>query len=292
LSHDIERSLFSSGRQNYLHEVDLANSRLDILGHEKSFSHTKSENRRRNYQRLVKGRKSCRDDSLVLLADLDVSRIYRDSLNLDFYNSKDSFGGMFFNRTFFSSNIIERMHGEYREDEVVEIELLNEILCHGDKEIGESEEMIFASGSKQEVMSLLLSLILNVKEKGRGIENCGEESRKIQVYLSKTPDGRLRIMNETNYDELELKKIQYCLKKEPKNEESGITLWALNACINRAFVCYVREGLAKGENCQNFLSLLTRGELDIKLNIKKEGSKKFFSYELPVFRELYERKEK
>lgn len=293
LSNDIEKSLFSAGKQNYLHEIDLANSRLSVLNREKSYSHTKGENRIRNYKRLAEGGESSRHDSLVLLSDLNVSRIYRDSLNRDFYQRPDPFGGMQLKMDLFAQEILEQMHGEYSDTGPIPIKVYNETKIKGDRVIEPNESLIFPADGEQEVMSLLLALILNVKERGRGIKR--EQAKAIPIYFSKTPEGTLRILNETNCDEAELDKIRNCLCQEPINEESGITLWSLSACIRRALVCYVRKELEQIENKEamiginNFLKRLTENAFEIKLNIENIEKSNYFSYELPILWELYDK---
>lgn len=294
LSSDIEKSLFAAGKQNYLHEVDLANSRLSVLNREKSYIHTREENRTRNYKRLVEGGKSSRHDSLVLLADLNVSRIYRDSLNKEFYQRTNVVDDKYMEMEFTKQEIHERMHGAYSEDEPVVIKISIESKITGDRPLQEKEKLIFFNDSEQDVMSLLLALILNVKEWGREIKS--EQENVISVFLSKTSEGVLRILNETNCDEVELDKIKNCLHKEPTNEESGITLWSLNACIRRAIVCYLCRELeriedreTKIEKINRFLRHLTENTFEIKLDIKQLEGNRYFSFELPILWELYDK---
>lgn len=302
LSYDIEQSLFSAGKQNYLHEIDMANSRLSMLDRNKSMIHAKEENRVKAFDRLINTRSKCAikqdsgtkgtesDDALVLLADLNVSRIYRRSLNKSFYQleSSEEFGDLVIDWNVFGNcEIKEQMHG----DEENHVTVKFDVQVSTDKKIFNTEKTIFRDTRKQEILSLLLALILNVKENGRGIDE-GETRNKI-IFVSKTERGTVRILNKTNLDSIEIDRIKKCLSQEPAGEESGITLWSLNCCIKRAIVGYVRQMLEREDidGVKHIAQRLTAGDFEIKLEVKPIDDQYYFSYELPILRELYESKE-
>lgn len=83
LTSDVENYL--DGKQNYFHETELAASRLNVLERGKSISHTNEKKRNENFKKIVKRQDLKKDNTLVLLADINVSRMYRQSLNESFY---------------------------------------------------------------------------------------------------------------------------------------------------------------------------------------------------------------
>lgn len=106
-------------------------------------------------------------------------------------------------------------------------------------------------------MSLLLAMILNVKEKGRGKVS---DEQKICVYISKSGNGTLHILNETDCEETVLRRVRGCLEQEPFSEESGITLWTLNSYLKRVKSAWAGLILAKmsGDNIDQIAELLNR----------------------------------
>lgn len=284
LSNDVENCL--AGKQNYLHETELANSRLSVLQREKSSSHTKEENRINNFNHLMKGVKPRKDDTLVLLADLDISRIFRNSLNREFYHETDVSDVLQWDA--FSSiikpDIYEGMHGNNSH-----IAVRKRPILPGDKMLKREDEIIIAKERGQELMSILLALILNVKEKGRGKVN---NSNKFKVYISKSQNGMLHILNETECEKTALQRVRGCMEQEPVNEESGITLWALNSYIKRVKVAFANEILSKMrpdnmDAVANALKRLTGQEFALNVEIVEAGGKRYFLYEVPVMRQKY-----
>lgn len=285
LSNDVEKCL--AGKQNYFHETELANSRLNVLQREKSFSHTKEENRINNFKSIVGGNPPERDDTLVLLADLDVSRTFRSSLNREFYHELNAPGkvewGTF--SKFLKEDICEGMHGN-----TLPIIVNRQPILKEDQKLAEKDEIIISYKREQELMSIILALILNVKEKGRGKAN---EKGEIEVYVSKSANGMLHILNETDCEKTALQRIKGCMEQEPASEESGITLWALNSYIKKVKVAcasQIVEQMSK-ENINKAaaaLKRLTESEFELKVEIVEEQKKRYFRYEIPILRQKYE----
>lgn len=285
LSNDVENSL--AGKQNYFHETELANSRLNVLQREKSSSHTKEENRINNYEHIVAGNPPQSDDTLVLLADLEVSRTFRNSLNKEFYHEFNVPGTVEWRDSgnLLKKNIYEGMHGN-----TLPIIIKNEPILMGDQSLEETDKIIISHKGQQELMSILLALILNVKEKGRGKEN---EAHQIEVYVSKAQNGMLHILNETDCERTALQRIRGCTEQEPVSEESGITLWALNsyikklkvACANQIVEKMSAEGI---DRAMTALKRLTGSEFALNVEITEMAEHRYFLYEVPILWQKYE----
>lgn len=283
LASDIEGYL--DGKQNYFHETELANSRLNVLERDKSISHTNEKNRNDNFKRIVKGQAPKKDNTLVLLADLNVSRIYRHSLNKAFYLSSPELTGMRWDdeNSLLTRAIEEEMHGSS-----AIIEIRNRAILEEERML-EEDELIVIRDREQELMSLLLAMILNVKEKGRGKE---DREHRICVYINKAENGMLHILNETDCEETVLQRVKECLEQEPISEESGITIWTLNSYIKKIKVAYAERVLSKmtGGNINKIseiLNRLTSEEFEIKVVIREVDHTRYFLYELPVLRQQY-----
>lgn len=284
LTSDVEDYL--EGKQNYFHETELAKSRLNVLERDRSISHTKEKMRRENFKKIVKGQDPKKDNTLVLLADLNVSRMYRQSLNKSFYDELNEPEGMRWkdeNNLLLRNEIVEELHGNS-----TTIGILNSSVLTGDHPLKEDDEFIVLKEREQELMSLLLAMILNVKEKGRGKEGDG----KFCVYISKSENGILHIASETDCEESALKSVRACLEQEPFSEESGITLWTLNSYLKKVKSAWAKLILEKmhGDNIDQIIALLnhlTDETFQINVTIKEENDKRYFLYELPVLRQQY-----
>lgn len=284
LSNDVENCL--AGKQNYFHETELANSRLNVLQREKSFSHTKEENRINNFKSIVEGKEPQRDDTLVLLADLDVSRIFRNSLNKEFYHELNAPGGIEWGdfSNFLKEDICEGMHGN-----TLPIIIKKQPILDGDQNLQEKDEIIISHKRQQELMSILLALLLNVKEKGRGKAN---EAHILEVFLSKSSNDMLHILNETECEKTALQRVKGCMEQEPVSEESGITLWALNCYIKKIKVACANQIIERmnGSNinkASEALKCLTGKEFELNVEIREVGEKRYFLYEVPILRQKY-----
>lgn len=97
-----------------------------------------------------------------------------------------------------------------------------------------NDGLVIMNGHEEQMTALLLTLILNVKEEGRGI--CSENDI-MDVYLVVSRDNMLRISNETKCED----DMMSCLEREPVNEERGITVWTMNCYIKRMKVAFIRE---------------------------------------------------
>lgn len=282
MTNDVEQYL--EGKQNYLHETELATSRLSVFEREKSLSHTKETSREETFDSIIKNGVSALNDTLVLLADLNVSRVFRYSLNKWFYHETKMPTGLQWKdcKTLLEGSIEEKMHG------IGAVEIQNKAVLEGDQQLQDTDEFAMIPKMQRELMSLLLLVILNVKEKGRG-KSTGD---KIQVYMSRAGNGTLHILNRTECKKNVLKKVCACLEQEPASEESGITLWTLNCYIKKLKAAYAGQAIAQmkedtSESCKDALKDLTGEEFQIKLDIRESDDESYFLYEIPILRQQY-----
>lgn len=294
LSNEIERSLFDAGMQNYLREIDLTKSQLDVLKREKSTVHTKETNRIGRLREQAGGTAAKQHDALVLLSDLQVSKLYRNSLEKEFYAPENTLNEWKW------SNVPKILKGEIKieEDmhsaikENIKVQIHNKDVFGDGRAINDDDSLVTINGQKEHMTALLLATILNVKEEGRGI--C-DANGIMDVYLQVTGEQMLRISNETECKE-DINDMEKCLEREPVNEESGITLWTLNCYIKRIKVAFIRDRINRATSKEELLEVvryakkLMSKEFCVRMNLKYNvEKKKCFCYELPILWAKYEK---
>lgn len=292
LSNEIERSLFRAGMQNYLREIDLAKSQLDVLKREKSTVHMKEANRIGRLREQAGGTAAKQHDALVLLSDLQVSKMYRESLEKSFYAPEDTFTAWKWCHIpqILKDVIEEDMHGAAKETANVHIHNQN-IFLDG-QALNDDDCLVIMNGHDETMMALLLALILNVKEEGRGIRHA---DGVMDVYLEVTDEQMLRISSETECKE-DIDDMMKCLEREPANGESGITVWTLNCYIKRMKVAFIRDRISRAtskeelQGALEYAKKLMSKEFCVRMSLKYDDKKrKWFSYELPILWEKYEK---
>ncbi len=290
LSNEIERSLFEAGMQNYLREIDLTKSQLNVLKREKSTVHTKETNRIGKLQEQSGGKSAREHDALVLLSDLQVSKLYRNSLEKDFYAPENTFARWEWKEApqILKGIIKEDMHSMAKD---IDVHVHNQKIFSDGRPLNNEDSLVVMNGHEEQITALLLALILNVKEEGRG--RCNENGT-MDVYLEVTDKQTLRVSNETQCEE-DVNDMMSCLEREPVNEESGITVWTLNCYIKRIKVAFIRDRIIKAasreelEGAVNYAKMLMSDDFCVSMSLKYDDKKrKCFCYEIPILWEKYE----
>ena len=158
-----------------------------------------------------------------------------------------------------------------------------------EKQLDDQDCLLADSKSCHEFLSLLLSLFLNAKKEGRGIVE--DKSGCVEVYLSKTKDGMLRVTHRNHCEDITLQQIKRSLNRQPDNENSGITLWSLNSYLKRELVNIARICLKEVKDAGEVERVLQKigcildpgGEFRIRPGAKGD----VLWYELPVLWEKY-----
>ena len=292
LANEIERSLFEAGMQNYLREIDVTKSQLDVLKREKSMVHMKEANRIGKLREQAGGTAAKQHDALVLLSDLQVSKLYRESLEKNFYTPENTLKEWKWSHIpkILKDVIDEDMHSVVKDN--IKVRIYNQKRFSDGRVLKDNDCLVIINGHDEPMTALLLALILNVKEEGRGRSN---ENDIMDVYLDVTDKQMLRISNETECmeDENDLMK---CLEREPINEESGITMWTLNCYIKRIKVAFIRKKINSVTSREelskaiDYAKMLMSEEFCVRMKLKYDDEKrKNFCYELPILWEKYEK---
>ncbi|MBD5545762.1 MAG: hypothetical protein HDR01_16355 [Lachnospiraceae bacterium] len=297
----LNEKIFSDNDGGQLYEL-ITNSRdLRMSNRSKANSHTKNDVRLKQYEQVCdakKYQKYYRCNVLTLLADLNVSEIYRKSLKKDYYldscnvtTIKWEAGDSIFNKEipFYCTR------GKFLEP--LEIQVLPEKKFDGDEEIGYTDELLCynVANAGREVYLLLYSLILNAGVEGRS----SVTDDKVKVYLSKTKQGDLRMANLAGWDKRKAEEINKELKHPPANEEDGISLWSMSRYIKGIICSIMHESYNKlTENIERCkakdileykgnIEKLLGSDFEVKADWIKCGEELYFSLEIPILAERY-----
>ena len=315
----MNETAFSSSAIHYLYDIITAESNAIKLSYYKSFSHTPEDIRKQQYSDMVRSEreKYFQSHVITLLSDLRVSENYRSGLKKDYYsgNLKVCYGQLFGERSIFQKindfYVVDGMTQEH-----VRINIHREALAgeEGSGQIIESDVVVpddkeiafkgYANGI-DDLLLLIMALIENAASKGK--TEIGENREKIvNVYLSKTEDGDLRIMNEV-YKEGDLEKVRFFMSRPPQPKD-GISIWSVSRYLLSLECSIIRDLLKKideslkekdaedtSQNRESIVNLYYKAEelLDnlpeTQVDYIKSGEKIYFSIKLPVMAEKIRR---
>ncbi len=315
LREQLNKSVFNEDVIDYLFELMLADEKGMLYELDRALTHTKENVRRVQIHELSReeDKEEYRSFVLTLLSDLQVSRIYRESLKEDFYHKR-------VNLHVHPRKKIFSIYHEGRPLAVVDQEELSRCVylylefpegsqCRtGEYKLGEEENFLtyaVASGA-DDVCLLLTALIMNAAGARRGIGKNDEKhegAKKIVVYLTKTEGGSLRIANRCDHMERSVEEINRGLKYPPKRNE-GISLWSMSRYIKsiiatrldnwiyeikRTFHCFGSKEEIQEEirHLKNSIEKLLGGEYDVKVGTTVEDDVQYFYMDIPILAEKY-----
>lgn len=298
----LNEKIFNNNNGGQLYEL-ITNSRdLRMSNRSKALSHTKNDVRMKQYEQVCnkeKYQQYYQSNILMLLADLNVSEIYRKSLKKDYYLDNCDVKLIKWDDT--TSIFRKGMDFYYIADKFPQpilIEVCFDKKIAEDEEIGGREELLCynVANAGREVYLLLYSLILNAGVVGRSRIN----NNKVTVYLSKTQNGDLRIANPAGQNQRNIKEINEELKYPPTNEEKGISLWSMSRYIKGIIYSILQashEELSSHlEYCtsqdineyRKRIEQLLDDEFEVKASWKLCGDEYYFSLEVPVLAGKYQ----
>lgn len=311
LSKELGKKVFGRKQLEYLKEAVNANRNLKIYHHQKTFSHTTDEVQKRQFAIIQDSFNITEDDidkdsynsyrssNLRFLADMNVSNIFRRSLEKEFYQSSLTLSKMDWND---DKNLLNGdrkiVIRQGNNKPFLDIIIKNEKLFEGDEQILPENKLWVYENAENEMILLLVSLILNVVDKAQGDYRGVVENDSINVILSKTRNGGLRISNKTTLDKEAVDRAKDCLQREPGAQERGISLWSMQAYIRRIISAFVFQLYEKEQHfrveseiaCRQ-LEILMGDNFGINVGIDKVNGDSYFWYEIPVFCEKYEEME-
>lgn len=315
-------NIFSKKNRVHLHQLLIAGKDALVYNQEKAHSHTKTGTRKSQYNDLRGKAKEAwiySSHVMTLLADLKVSDTYRQSLKdsyydrvanmmkvvkcsevLGIYGKEDSFyaieegGGSRVSITVITDNSVQKIFSD-------------------DIELNEDDEIICSSVSSgtSDLQLLIHALILNAAMPERGVGESESKSNNDmdirKVYLSKTANGDLRILNQTNEVDIDIDKINKALKYPLRDEAQGISLWSIsrylrvlkNICMEKYLheaeyvLCLSKETETNLCIFRNKMRVyLEENPIEVKCGVKVitdgQEKKKYFFTEVPIFKNRYD----
>lgn len=312
----LNETAFSGNAIHFLYDIVTAESNAIKLSYYKSFSHTPEDIRKQQYSDIVRDNrdKYFRSHVVTLLSDLRISENYRSGLKRDYYagDLKVHYGKLFGERSIFNSlknfYVIDGMTQEHIRINIHRYELAMEKerrVIESDVIIPAEQEIAFRgyTNGLDDLLLLLIALIENAASKGKA--ETGEDGHEVDVYLSKTEDGNLRIMNEV-YEEGDLERIRFFLLNPPQPKD-GISIWSVSRYLIAMECSLIKEKINKlndylkneggytSQKKEDVVNLYYETKKmfnclpEVKVKYLKAGEKIFFSIELPVMAECLRR---
>lgn len=249
---------------------------------------------------------------LTLLKDLQVSDVYRPSLHRKYYCRDLKISSFTWEKT-----AIE-FDKQYTEFYVVATSLFNyiklsvytkQVWIQGDAPLQFDNKLLAFSmlDGVRTPFLIILALIMNAAVEGRAETVTLEEDSKIasvNIYLSRTPEGDLRILNFSNSDGKSVEQIRREMLSPP-GPDAGISLWSMSRyiksiistlaanCLNKYRETLTTHSAEEQKDLlvelRSFLVDLLSERYMIKVNRGTIGDRKYFSVEIPILAEKYEK---
>ena len=316
-SYQLNSMVFNVNNTEFFLELVAASKNLSYSLGRKVLTHTPYMTRMQQYQQIDKetgnedaDKENRRGDLIMLLADLNISEHYRDSLRREYYIREVSFtttpwgteNPVFRNKFPCHLNVpIGEM--ESRTEIVVYNNGFN--YTNGPTDTQEYHEQGIAPADPvicykvanpgREMFLMLYLLVTNSAVK----ERCEKSDNKINVYLSKTVENELRISSKLNKSEMpEGSEIEDdALLDIPPFDEEGISIWSLSRYLKSYAATVINSKLRDLEERE----LITEDELaqlkDVmeqlpdKVKVRSEekyvDGEKYFTVVVPILAEKY-----
>ena len=299
----ISDNVFNRSNSNLYYELVDTGKKLLFNTRSKAHSHTANDIKLKQYGHISmeEGDIECfRSDVLMLLADLNMSEYFRKSFSRSYYINEIRLKSAAWDSDVSIFRLDEKKEYQVPNSEMVEpIKIrvnFGQKLRKSDLLLKPSDEVVcynVANGGRESFL-FIYSLIINVAVQGRGFKEDGG----IEVSLTKTRDGRLRIFNKLaiTMDDEEIEKINYDLDNPPMEDKEGISLWTVSHYLNSFKAIRLRECLEKykASKSEENLRKLNRcykkvKSEQLKVNVSKINDRKedYFSVELPILSDSY-----
>ena len=320
MNYMLKTTVFDTESRDYLFELILADKERLMYNMDRTHSHTASKIKSAQCE-LVQteeeriGIEGCyRSFTLTLLADLQISQIYRESLKERYYcrdlsmksrKCEDVFG------LFYQERPIITL--EQETDYKIFLKLCIEIpecgiSVENEAKLNKEDGVLtynMANGGN-EILLMITALIMNAAEPLRGIRESSSPNnvKEVKVYLLKSKEGCLRIMNKCR-KEKEVKSVNAELNYPPQGNQ-GISLWSVSRYVKGAVSVLIYKKLRKleekirgAENCdiikaelEEFKQILEqiweRPEFRVRAGTAySESGDKYFYMDIPILAEKY-----
>lgn len=316
--HILNTSVFNIEDMDYLLELILADKERLLYNLDKAHSHTATTVRSAQYECAKRDEtinNFFRTSILTLLADLQVSKVYRQSLKDGYYCKKvyqfkvkceDIFDILFEKRP------LVVMNYNSKESKYLNVDIVlptKGVIDEEELELQKEDKVLICEGgnAREELCLLIIALIMNAAGKKRGSREISEtgqdEILDIKVYVTKTKDGCLRIANQYCGEKINADSVNQELEFPPRKDK-GISLWSVSRYVQRTVSICLNKFMMRAH--KNFL-LMNNGErkkylmelkeiLEYSLGedfavkadiINKNNGIKYFHMDIPILVDKY-----
>lgn len=290
--------VFNKSNEGFFYELARQRKKAEIHSRQKAHTHTKNDIKLQQYNYMLDKENYgdyFQSDLLMLLADLNVSEHYRNSLTTEYYLSGVPFrAGQWDSELSLFANMCQFYVINSDMEKATELIVSYDVLFEGDSPLQGDEKVIAVdyTNAERETFLLIYSLMINAVTDGRGYM----EDNRVTIYCSKTPEGRLRIANRVgdNPEQKSAEQIMDDLRYPPEEENQGISLWSMSRYIKRVIASILDERLKELERCKEgvpFMELERLGqqivqmlgeEFQITVQRNRAGEEEYFSVLVPV----------
>ncbi len=306
-SYMLNHKVFNVNNTEFFMELIAAVKDLSYSLGQKIISHTPYMIRMQQYEQASGEitKKHRKDDIIMLLADLNISYHYRESLQREYYTRDIKFIRVPWNTqnpvfpefpcTFELpiGELVKRTKVEVRNEGFTFSDVPNGT-SHVEQAIRPEDELICyeVANPTREIFLMLYLMITNSAVGDRS----EMENSKITVYLSRTKDGEIRIANKMN--EAYHKKIENNFLDIPPYDDEGISIWTVSRYLKSFAANILNKELS---NLEGKTDVVTMEELEylkkkierlpemVKVRIEKKyvHKKEYFSIVLPILTDKY-----
>ncbi len=300
----LNTAVFNKSNEGFLCEIAQQRKKNAIHSMQKAHTHTKNDIKLEQYDHMrcaERYNSYYQSDLLMLLADLNVSEHYRNSLTEEYYFKGNLLRPKKWNID--TSPFVKQKEFDIINSETIKTAkmiLSEEVLFEGDLPL-QDDVMIQAfdiTNGENDSFLLIYSLMINAAASNRG----KVESDSVTVYCSRTPDGNLRIANQIgeNPREKRPEQIMEELRYPPEEENQGISLWSMSRYIKGMVASKLSKELKELEELRDSVDekTLMRKRRRILRFLGKDfricvenlriGEKLYFSVSVPILADKYE----
>lgn len=302
---ELKREIFNPENDDFMNEISHITKELSIYSSNKVYTHTKEYSQRIQYEQVLSHLKEG-DEAyksfypyyvLNLLADINVSKYYRNGLGKRLYADEMKFGEPAMWKDF-SEVFQNNREFIYRAGEAGEVSVK---LAVGNMKEGEEVLCRKNADSIREVLLLIYALILNAAEQGRGKRQKAENGMQRVTVKLYSEDGFLIIENECEKP-VDIESVRRRLEHVPESEEDGISLWSFNCYIKRCINSLIMEKIKKAEYdleegqlkkeylfyLGKWIQKLTGETCEIQPEEPVRNGRRYFRLKLPIFMKKYD----
>lgn len=297
--------VFNKSNEGFFNELARQKKKAAIHSRQKAHTHTKNDIKLEQYNHMLAEKRYgdyFQSDLLMLLADLNVSEHYRNSLTMEYYLRGVPFrAGQWNSELSLFGNVHKFYVINSDTENATELIISNKVLFEGDSPLQGDEKVIAIdyTNAERETFLLIYSLMINAVTDGRG----HMENNCVTIYCSKTPGGQLRIANRVgdNPEQKSAEQIMGDLRYPPEEENQGISLWSMSRYIKSVIASILNERLRKLERRGEMASFeelerlrqqimrMLGEEFQIAVQRNEMGGENYFSVLVPVLAEKYDK---